>query len=93
MPADGGGTPGDVVIPGVPPVRNERVPVRTILASIGFVLATAAVLLLVRETSQALTWMVIAMFFAVALYPVVSWVQRRLVHRRSMATLLEPVSA
>jgi len=71
------------------PAARERVPVRTILAAIGLVLATAAVLLLIRAVERVLVWIVIAGFFAVAVYPVVNWIERRLPWcRRSLATLL-----
>ena len=63
-------------------------PVRTILTAIGLVLATALLLLLIWEIHRVLVWIVIAAFFAVALYPVVNWIQRRLPWcRRSLATL------
>jgi predicted PurR-regulated permease PerM len=53
------------------------------------VLATVLVLLLLVEVRRTLIWLVVAAFFAVALYPVVNWVQRRLTWcRRSIATLL-----
>ncbi|GAA3276935.1 AI-2E family transporter [Dactylosporangium vinaceum] len=56
---------------------------------IGLVLATGLALLLVYETRQVLTWMVIAAFFATALYPAVNWVERRAAWcRRWLATLL-----
>jgi predicted PurR-regulated permease PerM len=56
---------------------------------IGLVLATLLVLFLVRATSQVLTWIVIAVFFAVALNPGVTWVQRRgAFGKRWLATLL-----
>jgi predicted PurR-regulated permease PerM len=71
-----------------PPVPHEHVPVRTILTTIGLVLATVAALWVVIEVRRVLTWIVIAAFFAVALTPLVDRVQRRLVHRRSLATLL-----
>jgi predicted PurR-regulated permease PerM len=66
------------------------VPVRTILATIGLVLATVALLYIVVETRRVLTWIVVGAFFAVALYPVVGWVQRRLLRgrRRALATFL-----
>jgi predicted PurR-regulated permease PerM len=68
---------------------RERVPVRTILTAIGYVLATVLLLLLIREIQRVLVWIVIAAFFAVALYPVVNWIQRRLPWcRRSLATLV-----
>ena len=65
-----------------------RVPVRSILATIGLVLATVALLWVLIEVRQVLTWIVVAAFFAVALTPLVDRVQRRLVRRRSLATLL-----
>jgi predicted PurR-regulated permease PerM len=69
---------------------RPAVPVRTILAVIGLVLATALLLYIVMETRQVLTWIVIAAFFAVALYPLVGWIQRRVLgdRLRSLATLL-----
>jgi predicted PurR-regulated permease PerM len=63
--------------------------VRTILASIGLVLGTALLLLLIREVQRILVWIVIAGFFAVALYPVVNWIKRHAPWcRRSLATLV-----
>jgi predicted PurR-regulated permease PerM len=71
-----------------PSRTRERVPVRTIAASIGMVLATVVVLFLLVEVRRTLVWLVVAAFFSVALYPVVNWVQRRLTGcRRSLATL------
>jgi predicted PurR-regulated permease PerM len=72
-----------------PGVARERVPVRTILASIGLVLGTVVLLLLIREVQRVLVWIVIAGFFAVALYPVVNWIERHAPWcRRSLATLV-----
>jgi predicted PurR-regulated permease PerM len=75
--------------PGPPPeTARQPVPVRTILAAIGLVLATVLLLLLIRATHRVLVWIVIAGFFAVAVYPVVNWIERRLPWcRRSLATL------
>jgi predicted PurR-regulated permease PerM len=65
------------------------VPVRTILATIGLVLATAVLLLVLYDVRRVLTWIIVAAFFSVALYPVVGWVERRVTWcRRSLATLL-----
>jgi predicted PurR-regulated permease PerM len=66
------------------------VPTRTILATIGLLLATALLLYIVVETRQILTWCVVGAFFAVALGPVVGFVQRKVFggKRRSLATLL-----
>lgn len=65
-------------------------PVRTILATIGLVLATALLIYIVLQVRQVLTWIVVGAFFAVALYPVVGWVQRRMLggRRRALATFL-----
>lgn len=69
-------------------MTQERVPVRTILTAIGLVVATALLLLLIFEIRRVLVWIAVAAFFAVALYPVVNWIQRRLPWcRRSVATL------
>jgi predicted PurR-regulated permease PerM len=63
--------------------------VRTIATTIAMVLATVLLLLILREVSRVVVWMIVAVFFAVALYPVVGWVERRIVGgRRSLATLL-----
>jgi predicted PurR-regulated permease PerM len=71
------------------PLRRP-VPVRTILATIGLLLATALLIYIVLQIRQVLTWIVVGAFFAVALYPVVGWVQRRLLggRRRALATFL-----
>jgi predicted PurR-regulated permease PerM len=62
---------------------------RRTLVVIGLVLATLLVLLLIRTTSQVLTWILIAAFFAVALHPAVNWVERRAAFgKRWLATLL-----
>jgi len=66
------------------------VPVRTILATIGFLLATALLLYVLVETRRVITWIVVGAFFAIALYPLVDLVQRRVFRgrRRALATLL-----
>src|SRR4051794_1604379 len=56
---------------------RERVPVRTILTVIGLGLATALLIYLVLHTRQVLTWIVVGAFFAIALSPLVGFVQRR----------------
>src|SRR3954451_6219026 len=70
------------------PVRAS-VPVRTILATIGLILATVVAVLFVMRVEQVLVWMLIALFFTVALYPLVNLVQRRMTWcRRWLATLV-----
>jgi len=72
----------------------ERAPtpgmVRTIITTIGLVLATALLLYIVLHSLQVITWMIVAAFFAVALYPVVNWVQDHWLghRRRALATLI-----
>ena len=63
---------------------------RTILATIGLVLLAALALYLLVETRRVLTWMVVAVFFAVALTPPVDWLQRRVLRgrRRALATFV-----
>jgi predicted PurR-regulated permease PerM len=68
---------------------TERVPVRTILVTIGLVLATALSLLLLYEVRTTLVWLVVAAFFTIALAPLVNWLQRHLPRQnRTLATLL-----
>ena len=69
--------------------RTGQVPVRTILATIGLVRATAVALLLLYEVQHVLVWIVVALFFTVALYPVTAWVERRITRgHRTPATIL-----
>src|SRR3954467_2488300 len=72
------------------PTDRRPGPVRTIPAPNGLVLATALLLYIVLQVRQVLTWIVVGAFFAVALTPVVDWVQRRLLggRRRALATFL-----
>ncbi|MGW5373442.1 AI-2E family transporter [Streptomyces sp. NPDC004009] len=70
-------------------MATRPVPVRTILATIGLVLATYVVLDLVVQARRVLIWAVIALFLAVSLHPAVEALQRRVPRcRRSVATLL-----
>jgi len=69
--------------------KTGTVPVRTILATIGLVLVTALALLLLYKIQHVLVWLVVALFFTVALYPVTAWVERKITHgRRTLATIL-----
>jgi predicted PurR-regulated permease PerM len=67
---------------------HDRSVARQTLIVIGLVLVTLVGLGLVWATRLVLTWVVVAAFFAVALNPLVAWVQRRLVRRRAAATLV-----
>lgn len=69
--------------------RSERVPVRTIATTIAMVLATAIGLLVLYDVRRVLVWIIVAIFFAVALYPVVGWFDRHVTRgRRALSTLL-----
>jgi predicted PurR-regulated permease PerM len=69
--------------------NRERVPIRTILVTIGLVVATVAALWLIVVCQRVLIWSAVAAFFAVALYPVVDWVQSHVARgRRAVATLI-----
>ncbi|MFE9656864.1 AI-2E family transporter [Micromonospora sp. NPDC006431] len=72
---------------------DDRSTVRRTLIVIGLLLATLIALGFVWATRVVLTWMLVAAFFAVALKPVVDWLQRRLVRRRALATLMVFVAA
>jgi predicted PurR-regulated permease PerM len=68
---------------------DNRTVARCTLVVIGLVLATLLLLGLAYETRQVLTWIVIAAFFAVALHPAVSWLERKAMWcKRWLATLI-----
>ncbi|MFR9788132.1 AI-2E family transporter [Streptomyces sp. MB22_4] len=70
-------------------MATRPVPVRTILATIGLVLAAYGILELAVQARRVLIWAVIAVFLAVSLHPAVEALQRRVPRcRRSVATLL-----
>lgn len=62
-------------------------PVRTILATIGLVLATALAILVLQRLAKVVTLVVVAGFFAVVLTPAVDFLERRRL-RRSLATII-----
>jgi predicted PurR-regulated permease PerM len=71
------------------PERHDRppVPVRTILAAIGLVLATLIAIRLVQLLTNVIGLLVVAGFFAVVLTPSVDFLERKGM-RRSMATII-----
>jgi predicted PurR-regulated permease PerM len=73
---------------------DNRTVARCTLVVIGLVLATLLLLSLAWQTRQVLTWIVIAVFFAVALHPAVTWLTRRASWcKRWLATLIVYVVA
>jgi predicted PurR-regulated permease PerM len=65
--------------------RIVRFRARTILAVLGIVLAVAALLQVLWLARQVLTWILIALFLALALDPAVSFIQRRGIRQRGIA--------
>ena len=68
------------------PVRRP-VPVRSILATIGLVLATVVALLIVQRLARVIGLLIVAGFFAVVLTPAVDFLVRQRI-RRSLATVV-----
>jgi predicted PurR-regulated permease PerM len=67
------------------PERIVRFRARTILSVLGIVLAVAALLKLLWIAHQVLTWVVIAVFLALALDPLVNLLMRLGIRRRGLA--------
>ena len=69
--------------------RPDRrpVPVRTILATIGFVLLTIVALTAIQRLSHIIGLLIVAGFFAIVLTPAVDFLERRRL-RRSLATIV-----
>jgi predicted PurR-regulated permease PerM len=65
--------------------RIVRFRARTIFAVLGIVLAVAALLEIIWLARQVLTWIVIALFLAIALDPFVNLLMRRGIRRRGLA--------
>jgi predicted PurR-regulated permease PerM len=66
--------------------RVVRFRVRTVLSVVAIVLAVALLLELVWLTRHVLVWVFVSLFFALALNPVVEWLGRRGIRRRTLAT-------
>ena len=67
------------------PERVVRFRARTVLTVLGIVLAVAALLKLLWIAHQVLTWVVIAVFLALALDPLVNFLMRLGIRRRGLA--------
>ncbi|HVM07514.1 MAG TPA: AI-2E family transporter [Acidimicrobiales bacterium] len=68
------------------PARRP-VPVRTILATIGLVLATIVAIAIVQKLANVIGLLVVALFFAILLTPPVDFLERHRM-RRSLATIV-----
>ena len=67
------------------PERVVRFRARTVLVILGIVLAVAALLEVVWIARQVLSWFFVALFLALALNPIVEWLQKRGLRRRGAA--------
>jgi predicted PurR-regulated permease PerM len=68
---------------------DDRSVARSTAIVIGLVLLTALTLLVVYEVRRVLVWIIIAVFFATALHPLVSWLERHVGWvKRWLATLV-----
>ena len=70
------------------PERIVRVPARTVLGVLGLILAVGVLVEIVLISQQVLTWILIAVFFTLALNPLVDWFHRRGVKRRGWAVAI-----
>jgi predicted PurR-regulated permease PerM len=66
--------------------RRQPVPWRTIIASVAVVFGALLLVVLIRELSRIIAWVISAGFVAVVLAPAVDWLQRRTRMRRGLAT-------
>lgn len=66
--------------------RLVRFRVRTILTILGLVIAVWALLRIVSIARQVIVWFLIALFLALAINPLVEWLQRRGVRSRGLAS-------
>jgi predicted PurR-regulated permease PerM len=72
----------------VPAERVIRIRARSVALVVGIVLAFALALQIVIVAGQVIVWILIALFLALAINPLVEWLQRRGVHRRGLAVAI-----
>ena len=73
--------------------RVVRFSVRTVLAVIALVIAAWGLLTIVSATRQVITWVLVALFLAMALNPAVDWFMQHGIKRRGQAAGLTYVLA
>ena len=73
--------------------RIVRIRVRTILMIFGLAIATWALLHIVSIARQVIVWILIAVFLALAINPLVELLQRHGLHRRGIATVSRSCSS
>ena len=74
-----------VILSAVAEERVIRFRVRTVLAVFALAIVVLGLLHLVSVARHVLIWIVIAMFLAAAINPLVDWLQKRGLHRRGFA--------
>jgi predicted PurR-regulated permease PerM len=67
------------------PERTVRFRLRTVLSLLGIIIGVALTLEVIWIARHVLTWIVISLFLALALNPLVGWLQRRGLKRRGAA--------
>jgi predicted PurR-regulated permease PerM len=72
----------------MPLERWVRFRVRTVLGVLGLAIAVLAVVKVVIIARHVIAWFFVALFLALALNPLVDWLQRRGVRRRSLAVAI-----
>jgi predicted PurR-regulated permease PerM len=70
------------------PERAIRFPVRTVFVVLGIIIGVFALLQVLLVTRQVLTWILVALFLAIALNPAVDWLQEHGIRRRGYAVAL-----
>ena len=70
------------------PERAIRIPVRTVFVVLGLIIGVWALLQVLLITRQVLTWILVALFLAIALNPAVNWLQAHGIARRGYAVAL-----
>jgi len=81
-------TPPPPTTPSVPVRTRQPVPVKTILVTVGLVLATAAAIDVIIKLRRVIIWVALATFFAVALHPAVEFGVRKFRLRRAVSALI-----
>ncbi len=70
------------------PERAIRFPVRTVFVVLGIIIGVWALIQVLFITRQVLTWILVALFLAIALNPAVNWLQAHGIARRGYAVAL-----
>ena len=72
---------------------DDRRTARRVLVTVAVLLLTLLALFLIYAARQVLVCLLLAIFLAVTLNPLADWIQRRVIRRRTLATLLTFLAA